>query len=100
MMIRALVLSIASLGAVFGQGPVSVGAVIETIRFDGIDAAKQGAILERVGVKAGDVLSGEVRQRIGRELNRGEKAGQSGMTFTYRPGSRPGTAVLVISSGC
>lgn len=100
MTIRALVLSIASLGTVMAQGPVSTLAVVETIRFEGVAEARQAAILERIGVREGDTLSAETRQRIGRELNRGEKAGQTGMTFTYKPGSRPGTATLVISAGC
>jgi outer membrane protein assembly factor BamA len=100
MTIRTLILAAASLGALFAQGPVSTTAVIETIQFDGVAGPKQAAILERIGVRTGDALSVETRQRIGRELNKGEKVGQSGMTFTYKPGSRPGTAVLVISSGC
>jgi len=87
------------------QGPqqpayVAPESVIETIQFDGVAGPKQAAILERIGVRTGDALSVETRQRIGRELNKGEKVGQSGMTFTYKQGSRPGTAVLVISSGC
>jgi outer membrane protein assembly factor BamA len=102
---RTLVLAAASIGAVFAQGPqtpasVSLGAVVEEIRFDGIEDRKQAAILERIGVRTGDALSADTRQRIGRELNKGEKVGQTGMTFTYRPGSRPGTAILIISSGC
>ena len=105
MNIRALVLAAASLGTLFAQNPlqtapVSTGAVIETIRFEGVDGSQQTAILERIGVRQGDALSVETRHRIGRELNRGSKAGESGLTFTYKQGTRPGTAILVISSGC
>ena len=105
MAIRTLVLALASMGALFAQGPaksgyVAPGAVIETIQFEGVDEAKRAAVLERIGVRAGDTLSVEARPRIGRELNKGEKVGANGLTFTYRPGSRPGTATLVISSGC
>ncbi len=105
MNIRTLVLAAAPFGTLLAQGPqapavVSPGALVEAIQFDGIAGQKQAAILERIGVRTGDALSAETRQRIGRELNKGEKVGPNGMTFTDRPGSRPGTAVLVISSGC
>jgi len=105
MTFRTLALFAASFGTLIAQGPqkpsyVSPSAVIETIQFEGVDGDRQAAVLERIGVRQGDTLSVEARQRIGRELNKGEKAGASGLTFTYRPGSRPGTATLVISSGC
>lgn len=105
MTIRTLALAVASIGTLLAQGPgkavyVAPGAMIEMIQFDGVDGAKQAAILERIGVRAGDALSAETRQRIGRELNKGEKVGVNGLTFSYKPGSRPGTATLVIASGC
>lgn len=75
---------------------VPLTAVIETIEFDGVSAELQKLALERIGVRVGDMLSGEARQRIGRELGKVRQ----GMTFTYRPGAKAGTAKLIISSDC
>ncbi|MEP7367070.1 MAG: hypothetical protein ABI972_27740 [Acidobacteriota bacterium] len=109
MTIRTLLLAAASLGTLLAQGPpqlalvspaVSTTAVIESIQFDGVAGPDQAVILERIAVRKGDTLSVETRRRIGRELNHGEKVGENGLTFSYKPGSRPGTATLVISNGC
>lgn len=80
---------------------VPVDAVIDSIRFENnVPADKQTAILSRIGIRVGDTLSIEARQRIGRELNRGEKAGSPGFTFSYKPGARIGTVTLTISADC
>lgn len=80
---------------------VPVNAVIDSIRFDGnVPADKQNVILTRIGFRVGDTLNVEARQRIGRELNNGEKINGPGLTFRYKPGARIGTVTLVISSDC
>jgi hypothetical protein len=72
---------------------VPMTAVIETIEFKDIPASDRKAVLDRIQVRVGDVLSSEVRLRIGPRL-------QKGMTFSYRPGSKPQTAVLILNAGC
>ncbi len=78
--------------------PVAVPffAVIETIEFNDVPSELQKVALDRIGVRVGDTLTGEARQRIGRELGKVKK----GMTFTYKPGSKSGTAKLIISADC
>jgi len=75
---------------------VPLSAVIETIEFKSVSPELQKVTLERIGVRPGDTLNGEARQRIGRELGKV----QQGMTFTYTPGAKPGTAKLIISADC
>ena len=75
---------------------VPLSAVIEAIEFKSVSPELQKAALDRIGVRIGDTLSVEARQRIGRELGKV----QQGMTFTYRPGAKPGTAKLIISTDC
>lgn len=63
------------------------------------------SILDRIGVRAGDVLTGAARQRIGRRLNVMGDTGSfslagGGLTFSDRNGSRPGQVILVITAGC
>lgn len=100
MHIRTLTLLAASCAALFAQSPVSPTAAIESIRFEGIPTAEQQPILDRIAVRPGDTLSTETRHRIGRELNRHLPARSTGYTFTYRPGSRPNTAILILNKGC
>ena len=90
----------ASLTTLTAQSPVPTTAQIESIRFEGIPAAEQQPILDRIDVRPGDTLSPETRHRIGRQLNRNLPAGSEGYTFTYRPGSRPATAILILNKGC
>jgi hypothetical protein len=71
-------------------------AVIEAIELKDVPSELQKVALDRIGVRVGDILTGEARQRIGRELGKVKK----GMTFTYKPGSKSGTAKLIISADC
>ena len=75
---------------------VPLSAVIEAIEFKSVSPELQKSALDRIGVRVGDTLNVEARQRIGRELGKV----QQGMTFTYRPGAKPGTAKLIISADC
>ncbi|MCW5982430.1 MAG: hypothetical protein KIT09_30365 [Bryobacteraceae bacterium] len=75
---------------------VPLFSVIESIEFNDVRPGLQKVALERLGVRVGDILTGEARQRIGRELGHVQK----GMTFTYKPGSKFGTAKLIISGDC
>jgi outer membrane protein assembly factor BamA len=99
-LIRTLTLLAASLACLSAQSPVPTSAEIEAIRFEGIPAAEHKQILNRIDVRTGDTLSTETRRRIGRRLNQNLPAGVEGYTFTYRPGSRPGTAILLLNKGC
>ncbi len=71
-------------------------AVVESIEFKDVSREQQKLVLDRIGVRVGDVLSVEVRHRIGRELGQVGK----GMTFKYVAGSKPDTAKLIISADC
>lgn len=75
---------------------VSFSAVVETIEFKGVSPELQKVVLDRIGVRQGDRLTVDARHRIGRELGKV----QSGLTFTYKAGSRPATAKLIISADC
>jgi len=75
---------------------VPYSAVVETIEFKDVTAAQQKLVLERIGVRVGDKLDVEARHRIGRELGKVQK----GLVFSYKAGSRSGTATLIISSDC
>ena len=75
------------------QTEIAVNAVIESIEFDGVAPAKQSVVLERIGVRVGQALTPDAMHRIGRGL-------EKGMTFSYKAGSRVGTAKLVISGDC
>jgi outer membrane protein assembly factor BamA len=68
-------------------------AVIESIEFEGVAPAQQRVVIERIGVRVGQVLTPDVMHRIGRGL-------EKGMTFSYKAGSRLGSARLVISADC
>jgi hypothetical protein len=79
--------------------------VIEAVVFDGVAMSEQRSILDRIGVRVGDVLGVEARQRIGRHLNvlgdaRTFSFSNEGLTFSDRPGSKPGKVILVIAAGC
>lgn len=92
-------LGLSCLASAFAQSrpmDVPLTAIVETIEFQDVAVDKQQLILDRIGVRVGDRLNGETRQRIGRELGRVQK----GMTFTYKPGSKWGTAKLIISADC
>ncbi|MBK5291509.1 MAG: hypothetical protein JJE04_07540 [Acidobacteriia bacterium] len=71
-------------------------AVVETIEFKDVPQEEQKLVLDRIGVRVGDMLTVEVRHRIGREIGKIRK----GMTFTYKAGSAWGTVKLVISADC
>jgi hypothetical protein len=85
--------------------PVAGEPVIETIAFDGVPLAEHQAILDRIGLRAGDRLTVPARHRIGRRLNvlgdaRTFSYTNEGLTFSDRPGSKPGRVILVIAAGC
>ncbi len=71
-------------------------AVVETIEFKDVSLEEQKLVLDRIGVRVGDALTVAVRHRIGRELG----IVKTGMTFTYKAGSKWGTAKLIISADC
>ncbi len=75
---------------------VPFSALVETIEFTNVPLETRALIVNRIGVRPGDALTAETRHRIARELG---KAGK-GLTFTYRPGSKPGAAKLIISGDC
>lgn len=75
------------------QTAISANAVIESIEFEGVAPAQQRVVIERIGVRVGQVLTPDVMHRIGRGL-------EKGMTFSYKAGSRLGSARLVISADC
>jgi len=71
-------------------------AVVESIEFKDVSREQQKLVLDRIGVRVGDVLSVEVRHRIGRELGQVRK----GMTFRFEAGSKPDSVRLLISADC
>jgi outer membrane protein assembly factor BamA len=75
---------------------VPTSAVVETIEFRNVPPERQRLVLDHIGVRVGDTLNGEARQRIARELGKLNK----GMTFTYTTGSAEGGAKLIISPDC
>lgn len=80
---------------------VSYDAVIETIQFTDVSEARQKLVLGSLGVRVGDRLSVEARQRIGRALHAAQASvAEKRLTFTYTPGAKYGTAKLLINAGC
>ena len=75
---------------------ISFSATVETIEFQGVSPETRKLVLDRIGVRPGDMLTAVTRQRIGRELGKVQK----GLTFTYKAGTRPATAKLIISADC
>ena len=71
-------------------------AVVESIEFHGLDYTQQQTIRERIGVREGYRLDPQTRSRIGLELGKFQK----NYTFSYQPGSKIGTAKLIITPGC
>jgi outer membrane protein assembly factor BamA len=103
--VSLVVLLAAPSSAAVSKSRVAGDPVIEAVVFDGVSMAEHGAILERIGVRVGDVLTFEARQRIGRRLNvvgdaRAFSFANQGLTFSDRAGSRSGKVILVISAGC
>lgn len=94
---RLLAVSVLLCAGLLSAAPmVPVSAVVETIEFKNVSPQIRKVVLDRIGVRVGDKLSSEARQRIGRELGKVQK----GMTFTYKTGSTEGTAQLIISGDC
>jgi outer membrane protein assembly factor BamA len=80
---------------------VAFDAVIETIQFENVPAARQKLVLERLGVRVGDALSIDARHQIGRALRTAQSSvAEQPLTFTYTPGTRHGVAKLIITAGC
>jgi hypothetical protein len=71
-------------------------AVIESIEVADVSADVRKTVLSRIGVRVGDTLTGSAKQKIGAEIGRV----MNGMTFTYRPGFKPGTVKLRIDPSC
>ena len=95
-------LALVTLAAVSGWAvEVSFEAVIETIQFDDVSEARQKLVLGSLGVRVGDRLSVEARQRIGRALGAAQgSVAEKRLTFTYAPGAKCGTVKLLINAGC
>jgi hypothetical protein len=70
--------------------------VIESIEVVDVSTEMRKTVLTRIGVRVGDTLTADAKQRIGLEIGRVRK----GMTFTYTPGFRPGTVKLRIDPSC
>jgi len=72
------------------------GAVVEKVVFEGVLPFEQGLVLDRIGVKPGDVLTSSKIERIARQL----------LTLrvphspSYQEGTKPGRVVLSIGAGC
>ena len=95
----AALLGASLLSPTFAQGPradVPFFAIVETIEFKDMSQQQQKLVLERIGLRVGDMLTADARQRIGLEIGKIQK----GSTFTYKAGSKPGTAKLIISAEC
>jgi len=75
---------------------VPFSAVVETIEFKAVSPDVQKLVAGQIGVRPGDMLTAEARQRIGSGLRKVRK----GLTFTYRSGSKPATAKVIISGDC
>jgi outer membrane protein assembly factor BamA len=75
---------------------VPFSAVVEAIEFKGVSEGTRKLVLDRIGVRPGDILTVAARHRIGRELGNIQK----GLTFTYKSGSRRATTKLTISADC
>jgi outer membrane protein assembly factor BamA len=105
MTLRALSqLAVMACGLAFLNVPssaqVSALAEIERIEFEGLNDVQQKTISMRLSVRAGDVLSVDARHRIAAELRTIGKDLAKTLTFSYKPGSKLGTAKLKISDGC
>ncbi len=70
--------------------------VIESIDVADVSADVRATVLSRIGIRAGDTLTGSAREKIGVEIGRVK----TGMTFTYTPGFKPGTVKLRIDPSC
>jgi hypothetical protein len=87
--------------SVSGQTPQQQAArlfnpVIESIEVVDVSTEVRKAVLTGIGVRVGDTLTGDAKQRIGLEIGRVQK----GMTFSYTPGFKPGTVKLRIDPSC
>jgi hypothetical protein len=106
-----LVLTLAILAPVLGAAPSAqsvseqtpkqqasrlLNPVIESIEVVDVSTAVRKTVLARIGVRVGDTLTADAKQRIGLQIGRVQK----GMTFTYTPGFKPGTVKLRIDPSC
>jgi len=78
---------------------VSPNAVLEAIEFEDVAPARQKAVLTSLGLRVGDRFDAEAKQNVGAALRAVQQADQP-LTFTYTPGSKNGTAKLIIRAGC
>jgi hypothetical protein len=79
---------------------VSTQARVESIAFEALDAAQQASIRARLSIQVGDTLSVEARHRLAQELAAAGKGVGKPLTFSYKPGTKSGTAMLKISGDC
>lgn len=82
------------------QLQISAAPKVETIDFKGLNEAERGLVLQRIALRAGDVLTSEERHRIADELRSAGKQIGKTLTFSDKPGARFGTVKLRISDGC
>ena len=75
---------------------VPTGSVIEKVVFEGVLPFEQGLVLDRIGVKPGDVLTSRTIERMGRQL----LTLRVPRSFSYQAGTKPGHIVLSIGAGC
>jgi len=75
---------------------VPAGSVIEKVVFDGVLSFEQGIVLDRIGIKPGDVLTSGAIERLSRQL----LTLRVPRSFSYQEGTKPGHIVLSIGAGC
>ena len=96
-----LVMTTICLAEVAKPQAVSPNAVIEAIEFEQVAPARQQRVLMSLGLRVGDRLDADAKQQVGQALRAAQKSvAEQPLTFTYTPGSKYGTAKLIIRSGC
>ncbi len=75
---------------------VPTGAVIEKVVFENVLPFERGLVLDRIGVKPGDILTTSTIERIAHQL----QTLRVPRGFSYQEGSAPGRIVLAIGAGC
>ena len=78
------------------QNQMTASPMIESVDFEGLTDAQQKLVANSLTIRRGDLLSADAKQKVARDL----KASGLELTFSYKAGSRYGTARLKISAGC
>ena len=76
---------------------IPAGSIIDRVDFEGVLVFERGIILDRIGVKPGDVLTSERVEAIASRM----RTLRTPHGFAYKPADRPGRVVLSIGgAGC